>query len=152
MNLWSSPRPARPANGSPPKPAWPGPPPPEHSAEQVAQVHVLEREVLAAGCARALPRTAGKGVLADLVAAGVDFAAVEARALGRVAQDVIGGVYLLEALLGFLVAGVKVRMRLLRQAAESLLDVLVAGGRCDAQRLIGVFGHGAALVPPTRNR
>src|SRR5207248_9800361 len=39
-------------------------------------------------------------------AGGIDFAALETRALFRISQDIIGARYLLEFLLGLLVAGV----------------------------------------------
>src|SRR3546814_19148047 len=66
-------------------------------------------------------------------------AAVERGARLGVGQDVVGGGDLLELLLDLLVAWVEIRVKLLRQLAIRLLDLVGAGGPRDAQGLIGVF-------------
>ena len=54
-------------------------------------------------------------------------------ALLRVAQDVVGFLDLLEALLGGFVAGIQVGMILARQLAVRLADIVVLGIARDAQ-------------------
>src|SRR5258707_11349015 len=54
----------------------------------------------------------------------VDFPAVKARALFRVAQQIIGGRNFLELIFCRLVAGVQIGVQLLRQAAIGLLNVV----------------------------
>src|SRR5262245_66355926 len=60
-----------------------------------------------------------------LVPRGIDLALVEARALLRVAYEVIGRGDLLEFLLRLLVAWIEVRMQLLRQLAVGLTDLVL---------------------------
>ena len=80
-------------------------------------------------------------MLRPLRPGGVDLAGVEALSLVGVAQQVIGRRYLLESLLGSLVAGVEVRVQLLRQLAISTLDLGGRRGGGDAEDLIGT-SHG----------
>ena len=67
-------------------------------------------------------------------------------ALLGVGQDRVGLLDLLEALLGVLVAVVRVRVVLARQLAVGLLDLLVGGLLVDAERLVRVLHrrHGYA--------
>ena len=65
-------------------------------------------------------------------------AAVVLLALLRVAQDVVGRLDLLEALLGLLVAGIAVRVVLARQLAVGLLDLLGRGLLVDPEDLVRV--------------
>src|SRR5215470_19387891 len=74
-----------------------------------------------------------------LGAARVDLAAIEARALVRIGEEIVGRRHLLELLLGLLVAGVEVGMQLLRQLPIGLANVVGRGGLLDAQRLVGIF-------------
>src|SRR5829696_6049836 len=60
-------------------------------------------------------------------------------ALIGVRQDRVGGLHLLEALLGVLVAVVRVRVILARQLAVGLLDLVVRGLLVDAERLVRVL-------------
>src|SRR6185503_19745881 len=60
-------------------------------------------------------------------------------ALGRIAEDFIGLVDLLELVLGRLVAGIDVRVVLARQLPVRLLELLVRGGFRDAERGVIVF-------------
>src|SRR5262249_22855584 len=80
-----------------------------------------------------------------LVAGGVDLAAVEARPLVGVAADVIGGGDLLEPLFRPLVAGIEVRVQLLRQRAVGGADLVLRGLRLHAQHGIGILAHVALL-------
>src|SRR5581483_298867 len=67
--------------------------------------------------------------------------AVVLAALFRVGEDVVGGVHLLEARLGRLVAGVDVGVKLAGKAAVRRADVLLAGVAVNAQYLVVVPGH-----------
>ena len=71
----------------------------------------------------------------------IDFAAVEARTLVRIAQEVVGHRDVLEFLFGFLVARIEVRMQLLRQAAIGLLDFLLGNVPLDSQSLVWIGGQ-----------
>ena len=64
----------------------------------------------------------------------------------RVAEDLVGLLHLLVGGVGLLVAGVAVRVVLLRQLAVRLLDLLRGGGLGDAEDFVGVAGHGGIIV------
>src|SRR5262249_37791461 len=67
-----------------------------------------------------------------------DLAAVELAALVLVADDLVGGVGLVELLVGLGVRGVLVGVVLLGELAESLLDLRVARVPADSEHLVGV--------------
>src|SRR6478752_8307139 len=75
----------------------------------------------------------------------IDLAAVETAALLRITQEIIGGGDILELLLGALVAGIEIGMKLLGKLAIGLLDIVGRSGLGDAQCLIGI-GHGKSLT------
>src|SRR5262249_20905581 len=85
--------------------------------------------------------TARERIEAARIAGLVDLAGVVAGALLIDADDLLGGVDLLEALLGFLVALGGVGMMLLGERAEGLLDLGLAGALRNAQDLIRI-AHG----------
>jgi hypothetical protein len=70
----------------------------------------------------------------------VDLAGIIALALLRLADDVVGGVDLLEALLRLRLARIEIGMRLLGGLAIGLADVVLAGVGRHAQRLVEI-GH-----------
>jgi hypothetical protein len=116
----------------------------EDIAEQIAQIHApaagksVEPAAEAAALARAVGGVhAGK---AELIVLG---------ALVGIAEDLVGLVDLLEFFLGFLVAGVIVRVILQGQLAVRLFDLLGAGALGDAQHLIVVsfFCHTPLTLP-----
>src|SRR5208337_2390349 len=72
-------------------------------------------------------------------ARGVDLAGVVAATLFRVRQQVVGGRYLLEPLLGALVARIEVGMQLFRKLPVGLADLLGRRGLGDAEDFIGVL-------------
>ncbi len=82
----------------------------EHLPEQVAEVHLLETTL-------SLSAAVGEGFMAKAVVGG---------ALLLVAKHGVGLAALLEALLGFMVAGVAVRVKLQRQLAICALDLGIA--------------------------
>jgi hypothetical protein len=57
----------------------------------------------------------------------------------RVAEDRVGLVYLLEALLGILIVRVNIGMMFARELAISLFDLLFARALIDAKNLVVVF-------------
>ena len=80
-------------------------------------------------------------------------AAVVLLALLGVAEDVVGGLDLLEALLGPRVARVAVRVELARELAVGLLDLVVGRLLLDAQHLVEVLtGHGYAATTTLAGR
>ena len=88
----------------------------------------------AEGTAAGPERVAGEARLA----LGVDLAAVELAALGRVAEDLVGGVDLGEGFLRLGVVAVLVGVVLLRQPPERLLDVVGTRRLADAENVVGV--------------
>ena len=70
--------------------------------------------------------------------------AVILRATFRVGQHLVGFVEFLEALLGLLVAGIAVGMKLDREAAVGFLEIFLAGAAVDSENLVIVafFGLG----------
>src|SRR5262245_37274106 len=76
-----------------------------------------------------------------------DLACIETPTLFRVRQEIIGSRNFLELLLRMLVAGIEIRMMLLRQTQIGFFDVC---GRCcrgDAKDMIRVF-HCSSSSPP----
>src|SRR5262249_34530793 len=80
-----------------------------------------------------------------LVAGSVDLSLVEARALVRVAHEVIGRGDLLEFLLRLLVAGIEIRMQLFRQLAVGLGVLVLRRLRFHAQDSVGILAQVALL-------
>ena len=80
-----------------------------------------------------------------LVAGGVDFAAVVAPALLRIAHEVVGGGDLLELLLGLTIPGIEVRMQFLRQCTVGRADLVLRCVRLHAQDGIRILAHVALL-------
>src|SRR5262249_42672620 len=124
----------------------------EHAAEQIAQIFECESTGLltpetTAGMSTeptaeaASPAAASEGIGTHFGAAGVDLATVEARTLGRVANNVVGGIELLEPVFSLFVAGEQVGVRLFCSPAEGFLDLGVSGVAFNAQNGIGVFSH-----------
>ena len=89
----------------------------------------------------------GPGVYIRCGAAGAE-AVVLVSALG-VAEDLIGGVCFLEALLGGLVVGIAIGVVLLRQPAVGLFDLLLGRVAADAEDLVRVLaiGHAYSAQP-----
>src|ERR1700730_10687396 len=71
----------------------------------------------------------------------VDFSAIETRALVRIAQEIIGGRNFLEFFFSRLVARIEVRVKLFRQPAIGLLNLVLRGLFLYAQRCVGVRGQ-----------
>jgi hypothetical protein len=118
-------------------------------AEQVGEEIVdegifVDTEILILGPLAALGIAPIEGAVGTLGAAGVDLAAVVARPLGRIRQQVVGRRELLELLLDPLVAGIEVGMQFLGQRAIGLLDVVGAGRGLHAQGFVGCC-HGRSL-------
>ena len=88
----------------------------------------------------------------------VDFARVVAPLLGGVAQDLVRRRDFLELRCGARVARVQIGMKLLREFAKSVLDLLGGGVALDAKHFIGIARHGcrpefaqwARCKPPER--
>src|SRR5207245_3076437 len=78
---------------------------------------------------------------AALGARGIDLAAVEARPLGRIREQLVGLGGFPELLLDPLV-GIDVGVQLLREPAIGALDLIRRGGTPQAQYLVGIFHHG----------
>src|SRR5262249_48851395 len=111
-------------------------------AEQMAEEIVDEGVILAVESLVFLAFAAAgiaavEGAIGPLGAAGVDLAAVDARPLLRIGQQVVGSPDPLGLLLDALVAGVEIRMQLLRQLPVGLLDVVWAGALRHAEDFIG---------------
>ena len=70
----------------------------------------------------------------------VDLAGVIALALVRIADDVVGGVDVLEALFCLGLAWIEVGMRVFGGLAVGFADVVLAGVGCNTQGLVGI-GH-----------
>jgi hypothetical protein len=123
---------------------------PPRSPEQVGEQVGGVAEVLVTGCRVIAPGPAGVGVLAIIAllralgTGGVDLAAVEAGALFRVAQQVVGGRDILELVRRLGVARVEVRMELLGELAVSLVNLVLGRALGNAQDLVGVFAHAPA--------
>src|SRR5262249_32180971 len=102
----------------------------------------VELEAAGAGAAariEATPRVEAAGELGMArIAVGIDLAAVEARPLLLVADDAVGGVHLLEALSGALVARLGVRVVLLGETAIRLFDGRGIGIPRHAEHAIGI--------------
>ena len=88
---------------------------------------------------------AAEAELAPRPTVGVDLAAIEARPLGRIGQEVIGLADLLEALLGSGVAGVAIGMQDLGELAIGLLDRRLIGAARHVQDTVGI-AHGDRIV------
>ena len=107
------------------------------AAEQVTE-NILDIET----AGKALEAAAGAAtaplvlILPTLLAGSIDLAAVITLTHGRVGKDGVGGGNLLEALLDRSVAGVAVRMELLREAAIGLFDVVLAGAAIYPEHLV----------------
>src|SRR4051794_232200 len=113
---------------------------PEQVREDVAEAAGLE-------AAEAALATAGARPAAPATGAEEDPAAVVLLALVRVAHDVVGGLDLLEALLGLGVVRVAVRVVLARELAVGLLDLLGRRLAVDAEDGIWVsLGHLCPLL------
>ena len=82
----------------------------------------------------------------------IDLAAVETRALLRIAQQVVGRRNLLELLLGLLIAGIEIRVQFFCQPPIGFLDLLLGGILFHAQRLIGIGGQRSLLLFHARER
>src|SRR4029453_2725888 len=114
----------------------------EHRPEQVAQpagpatgdaaeeVGDVERHAAVRSAPRAAPEGAGSEERASLVVLA---------ALLRIGEDVVGLGDLLELRLGFVVAGVLVRVEVTRQRAVGLLDLLRLGVLGDAKHRVVVL-------------
>ncbi len=85
--------------------------------------------------------TAREGVGAHLRPAGVDLAAVEARAFRRIAKNVVGGIQFFKPFLGLFIPRKEVRMGLFGGSPEGFLNLGIAGVTLHAQNGIGVFSH-----------
>src|SRR6195256_6278789 len=108
---------------------------------------VREARVSRVGMRRAaLGEVAIISMLRSFGARRIDFAAVEARTLVRIAQKVVGHRNVLEFLFGFLVARIEVRMQLLRQAAIGLLDFHLGNVPLDSQSLVWIGGQRILLL------
>src|SRR5262249_667488 len=108
-------------------------------------------EIGKARAARVCPRAPAVGevavvaLLRAFVAGSVDLAAVEARALLGIAQKAVGGRDFLELLLGFLVAGVEVGVKLLGKRPISLLDLVRRGVFLHSQSFVRIGRQGRLL-------
>ena len=100
--------------------------------EEIRKIEAAEIHVRAGGPAGTRPpgRRAGKAVL------GIEAVLVVHLALLRVAQDVVGFLDVLEALLGGLVPGVQVGMILARELPVGLADLVRGGLARNAQRFV----------------
>jgi len=104
----------------------------------------VEIEIAPAALPRACARAAAPGVAKTFeagvarLALRIDLAAVELRALVRVAQNLIGAVELGELLLRLRVGGVLVRMQFLGEAPIGFLDVLGRGRLGHAKNRVGI--------------
>ena len=81
-----------------------------------------------------------------LLSGGVDFAAIEARSLLRIAQEIVGDGDLLEFFLCRLIAGIEVRVQLFRQLAVRLADLVLRCLPFHAQDSVGIIAHVALLA------
>ena len=122
------------------------------AAEQLGQDILGAREAREVALARAGPRAwpgprrrpsllgeiAVVALARPLRARRVDLAAIEARALLRVAQQIVGGTDVLEFPLRILVPGIEVGVQLLREPAIGLLDFRRRRVALDAQHLVGI--------------
>src|SRR5882724_9157608 len=99
------------------------------------------------GALRPLGMTPVGPALRPLGAAGVDLAAVVARPLLGIGQDVVGGVDRLEARGGILLAGIEVGVMLLGELAIGAPDLLLARLALDAEDGIRVVAGHRALFP-----
>jgi hypothetical protein len=116
-------------SSKPPAPGWPGPPRGATTAAAAGRVLVG---------ARALDVEAlGQAHVAELIVV---------LALVGVAQHLVGGGHLLEPVLGDRVAGVLVRVVLLRELAIRALDLGCVGGLGDAEGGVEVLHGGPVLV------
>src|SRR5262249_5595303 len=121
----------RPAPGS-------GPPSGTESGEQILQIAQIH---FAFGSIFATARTLGVGpiirALRSLGAALVNLAAIVARPLFRVRDEVVGGGNRFESRFGFGFAGVQIRVKLFSEFAIGLANVVRAGIGLDPEYLIG---------------
>jgi hypothetical protein len=107
----------------------------EDPTEDVAEVEAAEAS-----------RAGAERRLSPLAEAGEDAALVVLLALLGIAEDVVGGGYLLELLLRRGVARVAVRVVLTDQTAVGLLDLVLGRLAIDPEDLVGVGGRHAATT------
>ena len=102
----------------------------EQIAEDVAQIHAAKT------AAEAAPKAAGTltGAIAGVYPGEAEL--VVPGALLFIAEDLVGLVYLLELLLGFLVAGVQVGVVFFRLFAVGAFDLILRSALGNAQHLV----------------
>ena len=121
----------------------------EHFLEDVLALHEIGEAAVSAVGVRFGVRAMEIAVIAlprPLLSGGIDLAAVEAGALLGIAQEVIGHGDLLELLLRLLIAGIEVRVQLLRQLTVGFADLVLRRLPLHAQNSVGVFAHVALLA------
>ena len=99
--------------------------------DEIGKIEATETHARLTG-ARAWPtaRTARRNVV------GIETVLIVNLALLGIAQDVVGFLDLLEALLGGFIAGIQIRMILARQLAVSLADLVFLGGARHTERFV----------------
>src|SRR3979490_2712047 len=75
----------------------------------------------------------------------IDLAAIETRTLVGIAEETVSRRNILEFLFSLLVAGIEIRMQLLRQAAIRLLDIGLGSIWLHAQSLVGIGSQSVLL-------
>ncbi len=120
--------------------AGPGATGAEHVGEDVAEAELVKA---GAGTGPGAPRIGAKTVAARL-AARVDLAAIKSAAFVRIAENLVGRRYLLEALVA---AGrVDIRVQLLGKLTKSPANVVVRGVSGHAKGRVRVIGHGGWVL------
>ena len=82
----------------------------------------------------------------------VDLATVEAAALFRIAENVVGARNLLEFLFRLLVSRIEIGMQLFGQSAVGRADLVLRGLSHDAQDRVGILVHASLLSDLTSIR
>ena len=113
---------------------WPGPPRPRNMVEKMSPMSPTKSP------------PARRAAAAAAAEAGEAAAGVVLTALLGVGERVVGLLDLLEALLGRVVARVRVGMVLAREPAVGLLDLLLGGPAPDSERLVVVVRHRGSLL------
>jgi hypothetical protein len=121
----------------------------EHVPENVFRLHEVGEAAVAAVDVRLGVRAVKVAIVAlarPLLSGGVDFAAIEARSLLRISQEIVGDGDLLEFFLCCFIAGIEVRVQLFRQLAVRLADLVLRRLPFHAQDSVGIIAHVALLA------
>src|ERR1700761_1328535 len=108
----------------------------------IAKIREARSIAIGIGCAASIGEVSIVAALRLLLAGRVDLAPVKAGTLLLAAKNVISRRDILKLPLGFLVAGVEVRMKLFGQFSIGLLDILLLGMSWHTQQFVGIgVGH-----------